>query len=145
MPSTYNFCAHLLNTLVPDFQLIVSKDNYVISQTIKTCKSCECMQRMQHNSVFSKDVPIKQCFIIFIFFSEMTIIFRMQYKSCNNYNINVIFEHNNWIKEVKRNIICFIFIFFYSWLMLDMKFTKKKPRRYHFLQKKDRGKQHVLW
>ena len=94
-PFTYNFSAHLLNTLVPYFQLIVSKDNYVISQTIKTCKSCECMQRMQHNNIFSKDVPIRQCFIIFIFFSEMTIIFRMQYKPCNNYNINVIFEHKN--------------------------------------------------
>ena len=75
LPSTYNFSAHLLNTLVPYFQLIVSKDNYVISQTIKTCKSCECMQRMQHNNIFSKDVPIKQCFIIVIFFFQMTSLF----------------------------------------------------------------------
>ena len=28
--------------------------------------------------------------------------FRMQYKSCNNYNVNVIFEHNNRIKEVNE-------------------------------------------
>ena len=102
LPSTYNFSAHLLNSLVPYFQLIVSKDNYVISQTIKTCKSCECMQRMQHNNIFSKDVPIKQCFIIVIFFFQTTIIFRMQYKSCNIYNINVIFEHDNQIKEVNE-------------------------------------------
>ena len=92
----------LLNTLVPYFQLIVSKDNYVISQTIKTCKSCECMQRMQHNNIFSKDVPIKKCFIIVIFFFQMAIIFRMQYKSSNNYNINVSFEHINLIKEVNE-------------------------------------------